>query len=88
MEDGIKINLQMVNQNWNEWKFQIHWNKREWVNSIICIEQKNPFCVSSKKRCLKDNNKNEHWVSQYKLTPLNTIDYFKIINSLMTYNLV
>ena len=25
--DEIKINLQVANQNWNDWKFQIHWNK-------------------------------------------------------------
>ena len=31
-EDEIKRNLQTANQNWNEWKFQIHWNKLEWVN--------------------------------------------------------
>ena len=26
-EDEIKRNLQMENKNWNDWKFQIHWNK-------------------------------------------------------------
>ena len=39
----------MANQIWNDWKFQIHWNKLEWVNPISCIEVKNPFCVSYKK---------------------------------------
>ena len=28
-EDEIKRNLQKANQNWNNWKFQIHWNKLE-----------------------------------------------------------
>ena len=56
-EDEIKRNLKMENQNWNHWKFQIHWNKLEWVNPRILIEQKNPFCISSKKVCLKDKNK-------------------------------
>ena len=28
-EDEVKINLQMANQNWNNCKFQIHWNKLE-----------------------------------------------------------
>ena len=28
-EDEIKRNLQKANQNWNSWKFQIHWNKLE-----------------------------------------------------------
>ena len=35
-EDKIKINLQTTNQNWNYWKFQIHWNKLEWVNPRNC----------------------------------------------------
>ena len=30
--DIIKRNLQASNQNWNDWKFQIHWNMLEWVN--------------------------------------------------------
>ena len=25
-DDKIKGNLQTDNQNWNSWKFQIHWN--------------------------------------------------------------
>ena len=53
MEDEIKINLQLANQNWNDCTFQIHWNKLEWVNPRSRIKLKNPFCVSSKKICLK-----------------------------------
>ena len=26
----IKKNMQMENKNWNNWKFQTHWNKLEW----------------------------------------------------------
>ena len=60
----------MANQNCNEWKFQIHWNKFGWVNPIICIEQKTQFCVSFRKICLKDNNKTAHWFGYQKLKPL------------------
>ena len=28
----IKARLQKSNDNWNDWKIQIHWNKLEWVN--------------------------------------------------------
>ena len=35
--------MQMTNQNWNDWKFQIHWNKLEWVHPRISIEQKIHF---------------------------------------------
>ena len=62
----------MANQNQNDWIFQIHWNKHEWVNSRSCNEQNNPFCMSFKKLCLKDNNKTAYWVGRSKLKPLDT----------------
>ena len=31
-EDEIKRRLTEANQYWNDWKFQIYWNKLEWVN--------------------------------------------------------
>ena len=61
-EDEIKRQLQTANQNWNDWRFQINWNKVEWVNPRNNIEQNNSFCVSFKNICFKYNNKNEHWV--------------------------
>ena len=63
-EEKIKINPQMENQNWNDRKFQIYWNKLEWGNPRSHNEQKNPFFVSSKKFCLKNNNKTAHWIGQ------------------------
>ena len=39
-EDEIKINMKMENQSWNDWKFQIHWNKLEWLNPRSRIEWK------------------------------------------------
>ena len=42
----IKIKLQTANQNWNDWKLQIHWNKLEWLNPIYLNERKKSiFCV-------------------------------------------
>ena len=36
----------MVDINWNDWEFQIHWNKLEWVNPIKFNEQKKTIlCV-------------------------------------------
>ena len=67
----------MENQSSNDWKFQIHWNKLEWVNPRIRIEGNNPFCVSSKKFCLKYKDKTAHWVGNSKLKPLDTIYIFK-----------
>ena len=52
-EDKIKRRLTEANQEWCDWKFQIHWNKLEWVNPRSRDERKNPFCVSSKTYILK-----------------------------------
>ena len=65
----------MENKSWNEWKFQIHWNKLEWVNIRSHTEGNNPFCVSSNKFCLKDNNKNANWVGNLELNPLHLEDF-------------
>ena len=46
----------MENQSYNDWRFQIHWNKLERGNLGSCIEVNNPFCVSSGKFCSKDND--------------------------------
>ena len=39
----IKIKLHKDNQDWNYYKFQIHWNKLDWVDPRSCDEGKNPF---------------------------------------------
>ena len=59
-KEEIKINMQMANQAWNDWKFQIHCNKIDWVEPRSRDERKNPFCVYF--FCLEDNNKTSHWV--------------------------
>ena len=59
----------MENQSWNDWRFQIKWNKLEWVNLRNSNKVNNPFCVSSKKFDLKDNDKTSHWVVHSKLKP-------------------
>ena len=60
-EDKIKIKLHKANKDWNDWKFQIKWNKLEWVNPRSLDEQKNILCVLLK-ICFKDNIKTTHWV--------------------------
>ena len=46
-EDEIKRNPHKANKACIDWKFQIHWNKLEWVNPKSRDEGKNSFCVSS-----------------------------------------
>ena len=76
-EDKTNRKLTEANQEWNDWKFQIHWNKLEWVNSRDCDESKNLLCVSSKRLCVKDNNKPAHWVGHSKLRSLDMDECFK-----------
>ena len=76
-QDEIKIKLQTANHNWNDWRFQIHWNKIEWINPRNRNEQKNPFCLSSKKFYMKDNNKTAHWFGHAKFKPLDTDGFSK-----------
>ena len=61
-EDEIKRKLHEANQAWNNWKFKIHWNKLEWLNPRSRDEQKNRFCVSSKKIDLKITLKLHIWL--------------------------
>ena len=35
--------LYEANRYWNDWKFQLHWHKLEWVNPKIKIKGGNPI---------------------------------------------
>ena len=50
----------MANQNLNDWKFQIHYNKIWWVNQRTRIEQKNSIFVCLIKDMFENNNKTAH----------------------------
>ena len=41
-EDQIK-NIYEDNKWWNYWKFQLHWNKLEWVNPRSQTKSNKPF---------------------------------------------
>ena len=68
----------MENQSWNDYKFEIHWSKLEWVNPRSCIGGRKFFCVYSKKFCLEDNSKTAHQVGHLKLKPVDLEDFYKI----------
>ena len=76
-EDKIKRKLTEANQEWCDWKFQIHWNKHEWVNPMSHNERK-IYLVCLQKNCFKHNNKPAHWVVHSKLISLNIDEFFKI----------
>ena len=52
-QDDIKKKLYEDNKWWNDWKFQLHWNKREWVDPKYLIKRDKPYSVCSKKVLLK-----------------------------------
>ena len=39
----MKKKLYEANRWWNDWKFQLHWHKLEWVNTRSKIKRKNPI---------------------------------------------
>ena len=47
-EDKIKRRLTEANQMWNDWKFQIHWNKLEWVHQRSCDKRRIYFVCLQK----------------------------------------
>ena len=47
-EDEIQRKLIEANEEWCDCKFQIQWNKLEWVNPRSLKERKNTFCASLK----------------------------------------
>ena len=79
--------MQMANQNWNGWKFQIHWDKLEWVNPRIRNEKKPTLCAFQK-FYLEDNNKTAHWVGHSRLKPLDKEYLSEEKKSFMTHKIV
>ena len=45
-EDTKKI-LWVANNSLNDWKFQLNWNKLEWVDPRTCNCKTNPFCTTT-----------------------------------------
>ena len=47
-QDCIQNKIYEANRWWNGWKFQLHWNKLEWVDHKSTPKIVKPFSVSSK----------------------------------------
>ena len=60
--DKIKRKLYTDNRNWNDWIFQLHWNKLEWVNPGSKIKIEQPYSTSSKKYYIDQDLRTAHWV--------------------------
>ena len=46
-KDVIQKKLYEANRWWNDWKFQLHWNNLEWVDTKYNPKRVKPFSVSS-----------------------------------------
>ena len=55
------------NRWWNDWKFQLYWNKLEWVDPKSTPKRVKPFSLISKKFYISRNDRTAHFVGHYKL---------------------
>ena len=62
---------------WNYWRFQLHWNKLEWVDPISTPKRVKPYSVSSKKFYISKNDRTDHFVGHSKLKELDIDDFYK-----------
>ena len=45
-QDVIQKKLYEANRRWNDWKFQLNWNKLEWVDTKYNPKRVKPFSIS------------------------------------------
>ena len=65
------------NRWWNDWKFQLHWNKLEWVDTKSTPKRVKPYSVSSKKLYISNNDRTAHFVGRSKLKEWDIDDFYK-----------
>ena len=77
-KDEIQKKMYESNKWWNDCKFQLHWNKLEWVNPKISTKGINSIQLLKKTFYLNKNDRTAHWVGHSKLKELYINDLFKI----------
>ena len=76
-QDLIQKKLYESNMWWNDWKFQLHWNKLEWVDPYYNPKIVKPFSVSSKKFYISKNDIKAHFVGRSRLKQLYIDDFYE-----------
>ena len=56
----MKKELHEDNRHWDFCKFQLHWNKLDWVNPRIKDKRKQPYLVSSNKLFIDKDLRTAH----------------------------
>ena len=59
--------MYQYNRWWNDWKFQLSWNKLKWVDPESTPKRVKPFSVSSEKFYISKNDRKAHFVGHSKL---------------------
>ena len=67
-KNEIKKKITKANQEWCDWKFQMHWNKHKLVNPSSYDEKKSIWCAFKK---------NKNWVDHSKSRPLKHMNSLK-----------
>ena len=65
------------NRWWNDQKFQLHWNKLEWVDPKSTPKRVMAYSVSSKKFWINNNDRTAHFVGNSKLKELDIDNFYK-----------
>ena len=53
IEEKIRENIMEANDHWNDWRFQLYWNKLEWADPKKINSKNNPFYSSTHKFYIK-----------------------------------
>ena len=70
-------NIYESNRWWNDWKFQLHCNKLEWVHPKSTPKISMAYSVSSKKFYINNNDRTANFVGHSKLEELDIDDFYK-----------
>ena len=65
------------NRWWNYWRFQLHWNKLEWVDCKSTTNRVMAYSVSSKRFYIINNDRTAHFIGHSKLKELDIDDFYK-----------
>ena len=76
-EEKTKKKLRKTNNNWNDWRFQLYWDKLEGVDPKHQDHKKNPFCTLTYNFYIKDGNKSCHFFGDSRLKPIDYGAFFK-----------
>ena len=68
--------LYEANRYWNDWTFQLYWNKIEWVNPRSQIKIENLFIFFKDIFFIDKDIRTSHWVGHSKIKELYINDFF------------